>query len=63
MDFLGIALIIITVIVSVHVVYERGKQAGTFNGRQQILQENLQRAEKERTKFDIELKNVMEKLG
>ena len=63
MDFLGIATIVITVIVSVHIVYERGKQAGVFDGRQQILQENLLKADMEKSKFDVELKEVMTKLG
>jgi hypothetical protein len=63
MDLLGIALIIITVVGSVHVVYERGKQAGMSEGRQQILVENLQKAELQKTNFDDELKVVMTKIG
>ena len=63
MELLGIALIIITVVVSVHVVYERGKVAGIFEGRQQILQENLKKAEMEKSKFDVELKKVMTQLN
>lgn len=63
MEFLGIALIIITTIVSVHVVYEKGKQAGETTGRQQILIENLKKSEIQQSKFDKELKNTMAKLG
>jgi hypothetical protein len=63
MEFLGIALIIITTIISVHVVYEKGKQAGEVLGRQQILVENLKKSEIQQSKFDRELKNTMTKLG
>lgn len=63
MDLLGITLIIITVVISVHVVYERGKQAGMSEGRQQILVENLKKAELQQTNFDSEFKDVMTKIG
>ena len=63
MDLLGIALIIITVVGSVHVVCERGKMAGIFEGRQQILKENLKNVELQRVKFDSELETVMSKIS
>ncbi len=63
MDLLGIALIIITVVGSVHIVYERGKQAGISEGRQQILRENLKKAELQRINFDDELETVMTKIS
>jgi hypothetical protein len=63
MDLLGIALIIITVVVSVHVVYERGKQAGVSEGRQQILHENVKRAHLNKEKFDNDLETVMSKIN
>ena len=49
--------------VSVHVVYERGKMAGIFEGRQQILKENLKDIELQRVKFDSELETVMSKIS
>lgn len=63
MDLLGIALIIITVVGSVHIVYEKGKQAGISHGRQEILLENLKRTQLDKQKFDVELKNVMAKIN
>ena len=55
MEFLGIALIIITVVVSVHIVYEKGKTAGIIEGRKQILEENIKRLEVEILKFNNDL--------
>ncbi len=63
MEFLGIALIIITVMISVHVVYEHGKKAGMSDGRREILQENLHRAEAEKINFDKDFKENMAKIG
>jgi hypothetical protein len=63
MDLLGIALIIITIVASIHVVYEKGKKAGESYGRQQILVENLKKAELQKTDFDSEFKDVMTKIG
>ena len=55
MDYIGIAFIIITVVVCVHVVYERGKKEGMYKGRIQILQENLKKSEYAQKKSSFEL--------
>ena len=63
MEFIEISLIIITVIFSVHSVYERGKLAGILQGREQILRENLRKAELQKVEFDTELETVMTKIS
>ena len=58
MDYIGIALIILTTVGSVHFVYTRafklGKEAGINEGRIQVLQENLNRLDREsENNFDL----------
>jgi len=59
MDYMGIAFIIITVVICVHIVYERGKKEGQYEGRMQILQENLKKAEFAQKKSDLKLVSKM----
>ena len=59
MDYIGIAFIIITVVVCVHIVYEHAWKKGQCEGRMQILQENLKKSEHAYKKLSFELASDM----
>lgn len=54
-NYIGIAIIIITVAYVVHFVFEKGRKIGKEEGRVQILKEELVKADMKRTVFDQQL--------
>lgn len=50
--YLGISIIILTVTVCVHCVFEKAKKIGIVQGRHEILLENMIRAQVDPTRLD-----------
>jgi hypothetical protein len=67
MIIIGIGLIIIVTILAVHFVFKRsyklGYEAGESDGRQQILEENIIRANMMQTEFDEDLRRTSDMLS
>lgn len=66
MDFIGIGIIILATIGAVHYVhekaYKRGQEAGVYQGRLQMLNESIYRAEVQKRQLNHEMLFLIERI-
>ena len=67
MNFIGIALIILVVVGSVHfvhrVAFKQGKKAGIELGRMQVLEEDIKRASIQVREHDDVMESLVDNMG
>lgn len=62
MDYLEIAVLIVVIVGTVHMVFKAGTKQGIEIGRMQILEENLKRTNADDSNLILNLKNLTEVL-
>jgi len=62
MDYIGIALIILVVVGSVHFVYKNGISTGIEKGRMEILNENVKRVQCQTKEHDKHMESLVNNL-